>query len=145
MRAPMLAAAVLALVACGGDSTGPNTSDVSGTWMYNATNLNGAGLSCSITNVTFSLTQTGSSFTGSTSGGTLSCTFAGESDSESLGNSTVANGQVDGTAIQFDIGSSDLHNAGTRDGKSITGTLTANVEVDTTAVVLSGTFSLVKQ
>jgi hypothetical protein len=146
MRAALLAVTLLALAACGGDSTGPNASaDVSGQWTYNATNLSGSGVSCNISNVTFSLTQSGSTFTGAATGGTITCTAAGESDTADLGTAPIANGQVNGNSVQFDIGTSDLHNAGTRNGNSITGTLTARVDVETTTVVLTGNFSLVKK
>lgn len=146
MRAPLLAAAVLVLAACGGDATGPNaSSDVSGQWTYNATNLSTTGITCNISNVTVTLTQSGSSFTGTANGGTISCTAAGETDTGDLGTAPIANGQVTGSAVQFDIGTSDLHNAGTRNGNSITGKLTARVDVETTTVVLTGNFSLVKK
>ena len=90
------------------------------------------------------MTQTGSTFSGTTTGGTLSCNFAGTTDTESLGNGSIANGQVSGKSVQFDIGSSELHHAGTRDGNSVTGTLTATLDDGTTTVVLTGGFSLVR-
>lgn len=146
MRAPLLAAAALVLAACGGDATGPNaSSNVTGQWTYNATNLSATGISCNISNATFTLTQTGSSFTGTATGGTISCTAGGETDTGDLGTAPIANGQVSGSSVQFDIGTSDLHNAGTRNGNSITGTLTARVALETTIVTLTGNFSLVKK
>ena len=146
MRSLLLAAALAVLAACGGDSTGPNSSsDLAGKWNYTATNLNGSGLSCNIAGVTVSLNQTGSTFTGTTAGGTLTCAFLGTSETDSLGTGFITNGQVSGNAVQFDIGSSAFHHAGTRAGNSVTGTLTAMVDDGSATVVLTGTFALVKQ
>jgi hypothetical protein len=56
----------------------------------------------------------------------------------------IANGQINGTAIQFDFGTSDYHNAGTLSGNTMSGTAALRTTVGTTAVVLTGTFSAVK-
>jgi len=44
-----------------------------------------------------------------------------------LGGDVIANGQVSGNAVQFDIGTSDLDNAGTLSGNSMSGTLTLRI------------------
>ena len=146
MRSLLLAVTLAAIAACGGDSTGPKAnSDLSGKWNYSAANLNGGGLSCNIAGVTISLTQTGSTFTGTTAGGTVTCVFGTQTETDSLGIGSIANGQVSGNSVQFDIGSSELHHTGTRSGNSVTGTLTATIDDGTSTVVLTGSFVLAKQ
>jgi hypothetical protein len=139
-------AILLSLAAgCGGDSSTAPEPTIGGTWIYTASNLSGGGVSCNLANITLTLSQTGSTFTGSSAGGVVSCNGSSGTSSANLGSSPIANGQINGNAIQFDIGTSDLHNAGTRSGNSMSGTLTANLTVSGTRVVLTGNFSAVKQ
>lgn len=147
MRRILVLALVLA-AACGGDSTtGPNQqTNVGGRWLYTATNVAGSGVSCNLSNVSMTLTQTGSTFTGTVaSGSNLSCTGPGGSINESLGNDVIANGVVTGNSIQFDIGTQDLHNTGTVSGNSMSGNITIRIVAGATTINLAGTFSAVRQ
>lgn len=137
--------AIALVVGCGGDSTNP-TPTVTGQWSYTATNVNGSGVSCNFTGVTLTLAQSGSTFTGSTIGGNVSCTAPGVAPlNESLSGDVIANGQVTGNAVQFDIGTPDIHNAGTLSGNSMSGTMTLRVATGTTTISLTGNFSAVRQ
>ena len=133
-----------ALVGCGSDSTAPNAADVSGRWSYSATNLAGSGIACNISGVFLTLTQNSTTFTGTVSSGSVSCTGPGGTSTQNLGNDIVANGQINGTAVQFDIGTQDVHNVGTLSGNSMSGTLTLRIATGTTTIVLTGNFSAVK-
>ena len=145
MRKFMLPTVLLGLaVACGSDSSTGPTSDVSGHWTYNATNVAGGGLSCDIAGVNLTLAQTGTTFTGTVASGTVSCSGIGGTFSDSLGNDVIANGQITGNAIQFDIGTSDVHNSGSLSGNSMSGLLTLRAEVGTTPVILTGNFTAVR-
>ena len=141
-----VSAAVLAvipfLVSCS-DATSPK-ANLSGQWTYNISNASGSGISCNVTGVTLSLTQSGSTFTGTTSGGLISCSGPGGTASEGLGGDVVANGQVNGNAVQFDISTQDIHNSGTLSGNSISGTVTLRFASGGVTFVLNGNFTAVR-
>ena len=145
MSKPFAALALLVFAACGGDSTGPKSVALTGQWAYNATNVSGSGLSCNFSGLTLVFTQTGSTLTGATNGGSFSCSAAGMTNGSPLGTTPLANGQVNGNAVQFDFGTADIHNAGTLNGNSISGTVTVRADAGGTTIVLSGNFSAVKQ
>lgn len=135
---------LFAAAGCGSDSTSPKI-DLTGSWAYSAANLTVSGATCSISGVSMTFAQTGNTFTGTVaSGGLLTCTSSAGSDNQSLGSDVIANGVVNGNAVQFDIGSSDFHNAGTLSGNSISGTATINVNDSGVNVVLTGNFSAVR-
>jgi hypothetical protein len=48
----VLAAMLFTMSACGGDSTGPDTPKVDGTWTLSLTNMSGSGMSCDWTGST---------------------------------------------------------------------------------------------
>lgn len=144
MKGRLCVLALLAAAACGRDSTAPKI-DVTGTWAYSATNLTVSGVTCSISGVSMTFAQTGNTFSGTVaSGGLLSCTGPAGVDNEVLGGDVIANGVVNGNAIQFDIGTSDFHNIGTLSGASISGTTTVNADENGVSVVLVGNFSAVR-
>ena len=145
LRRVLAVLSVVLVAGCGGDSTSPN-ADVSGLWTYNATNVVGGGITCSITNVSMTLTQSGTTFSGTVAaGGTLTCSSPSGSDTESLGNDVIANGLINGNGIQFDIGTQDLHNTGTLSGNSMSGTVTIRVATGTATIILTGNFTAVRQ
>jgi hypothetical protein len=133
-----------AIVGCGSDSTTAPDISLSGRWTYSATNLTGSGIVCNVSGVIMNLTQNGTTITGTVSSGTVTCTGPGGTDTENLGNDVIANGQINGTAVQFDIGTSDVHNVGTLNGNSISGAVTLRIAAGTTIIILSGNFSAVK-
>jgi hypothetical protein len=133
---------VVALAAggCSGDGpTGSNTTSVAGTWTYSVTNLSGGGLSCNISGVLLTLTQNGSNFQGTYTGGTLSC--AGLGSSGFTGGSVVS-GTVAGNAVTFNFDDADYHHTGTATSGSMTGSAILKLDATTT---LAGTFSATKQ
>lgn len=145
MRKLLILALVLA-AACGGDSSTAVNTNVTGTWAYTVSNVSTTGVSCSLSNVRLTLTQTGSTFTGSASaGGVLTCSgFTGSSTTQ-LGGDVVANGTISGSNISFDIGTSDFHNAGTINGNSINGTVTLHINTGTQSLTATGSFTAVRQ
>ena len=145
MHKSLAVVALWVLAGCGGDSTGPSSASLTGTWMYNATNISGSGISCSFSSVTIAITQAGSSFVGTSSGGTFSCTAAGMTSGSPLGTATIANGKIDGSAVEFDFDTQDIHNAGTLSGNSMSGTVTVRADVGGPIITLTGSFSAVKQ
>ena len=131
----------LAAVACS-DSTGPKNANVSGSWTYSVSNLSGGGLSCNATGTAVTISQTGTTFTGSYSGGTLNCGSVG---SVGVGTGTVANGTVTNNAVTFNFDTQDWTNTGTVSGNSLAGTTTVRlVLTGGQTVVLTGNFSMVK-
>lgn len=134
---------MLSLVLAGcSDSTGVNNVSITGRWSYSVSNLSGGGVVCTIAGETFQLTQLGNTFSGTATGGTLSCNGGAPS---ALASDVVANGTVSGNNVTFDIGTSDFHNSGKQSGASITGTTTARLNPGTGPVVLTGNFTAVQQ
>jgi hypothetical protein len=133
--------ALLLVLGCGGDSTGPSTANVAGTWTASLSNMSGSGISCSSSSpTTLTLTQQNDNFSGSYSGGELTCAGPGGSASEFIGSGTVLNGQVNGSGVSMDLDTPDFHLTGTASGNSMSGT--ARWEIDfgqpTGVVVLNG-------
>lgn len=114
--------ALFTLNACGGDSTGPKTPKVDGTWSLTLTNMSGSGVSCNWSGATMTLAQNGTNFSGSYSGGTLTCTSGGESASGSVGSGAVINGTVSGNSVSFQLDSPDMPLTGTITDRSMSGT-----------------------
>jgi hypothetical protein len=145
------ALAAAAMAACGGDdqTTGPTGSlNVGGTWSASISNLSGEGASCSTSSpIRVTLRQTGSTFTGSYSGGVLTCLTATESFSSAVPSGNVANGQVAGTKVTFDLGSPDFHHDGSLNGTSMSGTATWTYDFGfpLEQVALTGGWSAVRQ
>ena len=141
------ALAFAAIVAACGDTTGPKSVSLTGSWAYSASNLSGSGLSCGVSGTIVSITQTGSTFTGAYSGGTINCSGLGGTASEAIGSGTVVNGSVNGNAISFDFDTQDFHNVGQASGNSISGTATLKLDfgAPTGVVNLVGQFAAAKQ
>lgn len=142
------AATAVTLSAChGSNATGPAAPSVTGNWTYSASNVSGSGLACDISGVAMGLQQSGNTFTGSLTGGTLSCTASGQTSTQSLGSDVVANGTIVGNTVAFDIGTSDIHDAGTISGNSMSGTVTIRLDLGapTGVITLSGNFAAVRQ
>lgn len=141
------AVTVLLMAACGGDGTGPNSADVTGTWSASVSNMNGSGVSCTSTSPTLlALTQTGSAFAGSYDGGVVSCSGPDGTFSSPLGSGAVLNGEVDGRSVSFDLITPDFHHMGTVSGASMAGTAEWQAEYGTLGVVtLNGNWTATRQ
>jgi hypothetical protein len=114
--------------------------DVAGAWTYNATNLTGDGLTCTVANMALNLVQSGSTFSGQTSGGTLDC----GGGPQALPAYPVLNGRLDApTSVSFDIVDPQVwRNVGTISENGMSGTVTLRVQDQAgTTYTLSGTFS----
>jgi hypothetical protein len=131
----------LMLSACG-DSTGPKSPNLAGSWSYNATNLAGGGLSCSVSGVIVSISQTDNTFTGTYSPGTLSCVSAG---SAAFSGGTVVNGTITGTGVNFNFDTQDWAHNGSLSGNSVSGTTTMRLVLSGgQTLVMNGTFAMAK-
>ena len=73
----------------GGVGGGGRRTDVSGTWVYNVSNLSAAGVVCSAANFALSLQQQDSTFTGTYAGGEMVCVAPGEPPLELQGLTTT--------------------------------------------------------
>lgn len=124
---------IVASMACGDDTTEPQPpehADVSGSWTYSATysvNLGPLGASgCSGSGVQATITQSGSSLSGTAHGGEWTCDslpFAIEPfPSDDPGQ---VGGTVDGSSVQFEVdGFVLLMHEGTVSGTSMNGSVT---------------------
>jgi hypothetical protein len=127
---------LLALIGCGSDSTGPSDTSIAGTWTASLTNLSGNGVSCNSTAATtISLSQQGNSFTGSYSGGEMTCTGPGGTFANSIGNGTVLNGTLNGNSVVMDLDTPDFHLTGTVNGNSMSGTARMVVDIGSSQTI----------
>jgi hypothetical protein len=145
----VLLVSCLAIVgaACGGDdSTGPSQTSVGGSWMLSASNMSGQGVSCNLLNTPVSLSQSGTTFTGTYGPGTLSCQAGGQPVSVGTQGSIV-NGSINGNSVTFDLDTQDLHHTGTISGNSMSGTArwTFDFGGSIGVVTLNGNWSAAKQ
>ncbi len=136
-----------ALVACGGgDSTGPSNASVAGSWTLSHSNMSGSGVSCSLSPAPMTLSQSGTTFSGSYGPATVSCTAGSQSESVQI-QGIIVNGTIDGNAIAFDLDTQDFHQTGSVSGSSMSGTArwTFDLGGSTGIVVLNGNWAAAKQ
>jgi hypothetical protein len=145
----MFSAVMLFLMAaCGDDDgSGPGSIDVTGTWSASVSNMSGSGVSCTSSSPTqLALAQTGATFSGSYDGGAVDCSGPGGTLSSPLGSGSVTNGQLNGNAVSFDLGTPDLHHTGTASATSMSGTAVWRVEYGTLGTLtLNGNWVAAKQ
>ena len=134
------------LAGCGGgDSTGPKIN-LSGTWAYSASNLSAGGsLTCNVSGVGVSITQSGSTFSGSYNGGSISCADASGTYGGTIGSGTVVNGSVSGNNVSFDLDTNDWHDTGSVNGSSMSGTVVIHLVVNGSSVIVSGSWGAARQ
>jgi hypothetical protein len=114
--------ALAALTGCGGgDSTGPSNANVGGTWTLTMSNLSGQGVSCSLGSTPLTITQSGTTFSGSYGPGTITCSAGSQSTDISV-QGIIVNGTIDGNAVTFDMDTQDFHQTGSVAGTSMSGT-----------------------
>ena len=154
MRKQLWALMALALVACGGDSTGPSNTppNVAGAWRFTWANMDatvdGETIVCTAI-MDFNLNQSGATFSGvqTQTLGNMTCTILGEGTvlDEALGGETIINGQLTGQQVSFRLGTVDGTNTGTISGTSMTGNASWVFDLGGgTSVSLTGTWSAAK-
>lgn len=98
-RLPLLAAAVAFTLACGGASTGPVS--IAGNWNLSDVVTYAQGNTSCNTAAVVTIVQSGSSFTGSVTSGTTTCSGPSGVTSTSLAGGTLSAGEVSGTSVSF--------------------------------------------
>ena len=141
---PLLALVLFA--ACGGDGpAGPGAISISGAWRITWTNMSGSGVSCSTSSIEIQITQSGTTFTGSSnSSWTLTCIAGGATDSETFTGAAITSGQISGSTITFNLATSAAQQTGSISGNSISGTATWTLDLGTGTLVLTGQFGGLK-
>lgn len=145
---PAITAGCLALSSCGEGNPfgllGPEDVDLSGSWTYNSPNLvgtlTGSAVTCSVSGMTLSLTQTGTAFSGTAAGGTFTC-FDGSTPRSQPIAAVVANGQIDGKTVRFDFNAPNWRHTGTVSGSAMSGSVTLVLEDLVATVTLTGQWS----
>lgn len=143
----VLLATVLGMTACGGgDATGPSNASVAGAWTLSVSNMSGQGVSCGVGGTAVTLTQSGTTFSGTYGPGTVTC-VSGSQSTEVDVQGTVVNGTVDGSAVAFDLDTQDFHHTGSVNGNSMSGTArwTFDFGGSIGVVVLNGNWAAAKQ
>jgi hypothetical protein len=130
--------AAVSLASCGDDATASSYPNIAGSWTYNASNLSGSGIPCGVTGATLSLSQSGSTFTGSYSNARLFCIFSGETLLDDVASGSVVNGEVsEAGSVSFDFDTPDFAQHGTISGNSMSGTATWRMDYGGTAGISS--------
>jgi hypothetical protein len=132
---------LVALAACGGDSTGPQVVDVQGVWNY-SNNFSSAAVGYSCTESgTVSISQSGSNFTGTADAtwGTCSDSFGNIYDN--TGVTTISGGQIDASNVSFQGGGCQFEATVSGDpANAMSGTETCTLAVSGTNYVFTGPF-----
>ena len=131
----LLLLVVVASTACGDSTEPPEHADLGGSWTYSATysvNLGALGtVGCSLSGVQVSLSQSGSSISGTGQGGESVC----DSPFFPLEPATAENpatilGTVDGNSVSIEVDSFVLlSHEGTVSGNSMSGTVTGTGDI----------------
>lgn len=148
MKRSLLLSLVVVVAACGGDATGPKNASVGGTWRFAFTlsgTMSGVAVTCTVGGADFNLTQSGNTFSGVQVGtGTLTCTAPGtQAFNEQIAGETIVNGQINGNAVTFSLGSIPGQHSGSISGTSMSGTAQWNLP-GATPIVLGGQFTAAK-
>jgi hypothetical protein len=121
--------------------------DVSGLWTFSGDVAGPApgttGVSCLIRDRAVTFTQSGATFTGSWSGGTVFCTANGVTQGGAASSGTVASGTISGNSVSFNFDTPDFANNGSISGSTVGGTTTLRIPFGTSSVLALGSFSLV--
>ncbi len=125
----LLTLVLVSVAGCGGEqplAASPEIPSIAGTWTFNASNLSGGGFSCDAFAYRLSVNQSGTTFTGSYSDGTIRCTEDGKTFEVGPGlTGTIVNGTVtESGSVGFDLDTQDFHQTGTVSGDSMSGTAT---------------------
>lgn len=135
--AAAIVAAALAVSACSDSNSPSNFPDLDGTWTYTAAMSGSVGattMTCDMTGFRLSINQSGGSFSGTYSQGTMSCMANGQPYSQSGIQGSIRNGNVtEAGSVSFDFDSADLHQIGTASATAMSGT--ANWAIDVGSVV----------
>ncbi|HET7251688.1 MAG TPA: hypothetical protein VFI79_17725 [Gemmatimonadales bacterium] len=126
---------MLGILACGSDKAAGPAADLTGSWSGTET-LSGSGLSCAIS-LTMQLTQTGATFNGTYSNGSVTCN--GQSQTGITG--TIINGTVSGSKVTFDVDDPGAHQTGTVAGNTMNGNAHWTISTSSGSVSLAGTWS----
>ena len=110
-RAVLCVAAAMGLAACG-SSTAPGGISVGGHWEVTVSNLSGAGHVCNGSFAT-DFAQSFSSFNGSWSNSTVTCVTNGASTPIGPTTGVVADGNVSGQSISYQLDNSGVQFSGT--------------------------------
>jgi hypothetical protein len=110
------------------------------------TNLTGGGLSCNSSGTTLTITQSGTTFSGSYAGGAITCFDGSQTYIGDFGEGTLVTGSLSGQSIAYDFDTSAWHNSGAIEGTSMSGAVTMRIiDPSGRTVVLRGTWAAVKQ
>jgi hypothetical protein len=128
MRKPLTVLVAVLLAACS-EASGPTEISVAGSWRFTFSGLGSAPqfpptVTCSVTAADFTLTQSGSTFSGIQIGtARATCTQSGQVVVDvSIENETIVNGQISEASVTFRLGSIPGQHTGAVSGTSITGT-----------------------
>jgi hypothetical protein len=148
----MTVLAVSAALACtditgmqGINSGTGGTVNLTGSWSYSMSNVESPPVTCSSSGTVLVITQNGTSFSGTYSGGTLTCGAGGSPQVLGIAPGSIAAGTRSGSNITFNLTNDGWRNAGTAGGNTMSGSVTLRLTVNSTPYTLNGTWVATKQ
>lgn len=151
-RAFAVALATFGLAACD-EPFGWGRAEVDGEWIYQAEGIRGAGVRCEATDLRLLIDQDGNNFSGSVSGGLLTClvTVIPEDTTRlpfdttvyrSMSGVPITNGELSGEEIRFQIGAGGLRHDGEIVSRSMSGIVRLSGDlIDMDRIELQGSFA----
>lgn len=137
----------LLLIGCGDtpdpmQGAPPPPPSIGGSWSYVATNVSGSGISCSTPAAAqITLSQSGSTFTGTYSDLYIRCQSGSESAEDGPFHGQVVSGSINGSDASFNFDTSDISHTGSLSGNAMSGTTTWRFDFGTQVVTLTGDWS----
>jgi hypothetical protein len=133
---------VLVAAGCGDDPSTPGGVNLGGSWTATLSDMSGSGVSCSSAGpTTLTINEQNGTFTGSYSGGEMTCSSPVGQVSVPVGTGSILNGTLDGSAVAMDLDTPDFHLTGTISGVNMSGTALRVVDVGPQTVTLNGNWA----
>jgi len=142
---------VVAAVACSGKGLiGPWTPSIAGAWRFSYSGMSGAlqgvTVTCTTGALDFTLTHSGTAFSGVQLGSSrVMCSAQGTTVVDAVLNAeTIVNGTINGSSISFRLGTVPGQHTGTVSGTSMSGTARWLFTEGNTTLTLNGQFTAAK-
>ena len=102
-------------------NAGPGNNALDGSWFAGTVSVANPSVSCTASNLSFQLAQSGTTVSGTYYWSDLTCQGPGAPPSFGSMTGQIANGAVIGNSVAFDLGNTGFHFSGTFSGSALYG------------------------